>query len=63
MARSQLFVLPGESIEDAKRREEVEAPFGRCGDHAKPDEYQGCGTPLVDDDWYVCLSYPDCCRP
>lgn len=36
MARSQLFVLPGESIEDAKRREEVEAPFGRCGDQSDP---------------------------
>ena len=45
------------------RREEIEAPFGRCGDHAKPYEYPGCGKPLVDDDWYVCPSYPDCCRP
>ncbi|MBC7764457.1 hypothetical protein H7Y29_01955 [Microbacteriaceae bacterium] len=63
MAMRQLFVEKGETLEDAKRREEREAPHGRCGDHAKPDEYQGCGTPLPDDEWYVCEDFPDCCRP
>ena len=43
MARSRLFALPGESTEDAKRREEIEAPFGRCGDHAKPMSTRAVG--------------------
>lgn len=63
MAPVQLFALPGESTDDAKRREEIEAPYGRCGDYAKPGDFQGCGKPLVGDDWEVCPTYPDCCRP
>ena len=63
VARSWLYVLSGKSPEDVRRREAIEAPFGRCGDYAKPNEYPGCSTPLIGDDWYVCPSYPDCCRP
>lgn len=51
------------TIEDAKRREMIEAPYGHCGDYAEPGEYPGCGEPLVGDDWHVCATYPDCCRP
>lgn len=63
MAMHQLFVQEGETLEDAERRENIEAPFGRCGDNAKPNDYQGCGYPLTDNTWYVCPDFPDCCRP
>ena len=63
MARNKLLVLPGESIENAKRREGIEAPFGRCGDYAEPGGFPGCGEPLDDGEWDVCPDYPDCCRP
>lgn len=66
MAMRQLYIRQEEgerTLADAQRREAIEAPRGRCGDHAKPHEYQGCGTPLDNDDWYVCPDFPDCCRP
>lgn len=63
MAQRQLFIQEGESLEEAKRRDNSEAPFGRCGDHAKPGEFQGCGEPMIDTDWHVCSTFPDCCRP
>jgi hypothetical protein len=63
MATRQLFVHQAETSEQALRRENAEAPFGRCGDRAKPGEYPGCGEPIVDSEWYVCRHYPDCCRP
>lgn len=63
MALRPLYVREGETVEDARRRENLEAPHGRCGDHAKPGEYPGCGEPLPNEEWYVCNMYPDCCRP
>lgn len=67
MARRQLFVRTGETVADAQRREDIEAPYGRCGDQLKPDEYyQGCGEPLdrrQAENWLVCRDFPDCCRP
>lgn len=64
MAQRQIFVQEGQSLEAAKRRENIEAPYGRCGEYAKPaGDFPGCGKPLVDDSWYTCPNYPDCCRP
>ncbi len=66
MAQRTIIWRQGESYLNAVRRDESEAPYGRCGDHAKPGEYQGCGTPLgrkESADWYVCSRFPDCCRP
>ena len=64
MVMHKLFVQEGETVADAQRRENTEAPFGRCGDNLKPEElYGGCGIPLTNDDHYVCPDFPDCCRP
>jgi len=64
MVMRKLFVQEGESVEDAQRRDNLEAPFGRCGDDLKPDEvYGGCHSPLTNDDMLVCPDFPDCCRP
>jgi hypothetical protein len=63
VAYRQLIVPEGKSPRDAMRREEAEAPHGRCGDKSEEGGFPGCGVPLVDDGWYVCPDYPDCCRP
>jgi hypothetical protein len=64
MALRRLFVREDETVADAQRRDDIEAPFGRCGDNLRPTEmYGGCGTPLVNDDYYTCPDFPDCCRP
>ncbi len=64
MAHGELFVRDGETIKQAQRRENIEAPLGRCGDYAKPgDVYQGCGAPLTNIEWHTCFDFPDCCRP
>lgn len=63
MALRPLYVKDGETLEQAKRREEIEAPYGRCGDRVEHGQYPGCREPLVGDDWLVCPDYPDCCRP
>lgn len=66
MAQRLIIPADGETYMDAVRRDETEAPYGRCGDHAKPGDYPGCGRPLgceESEDWYVCRDYPDCCRP
>jgi hypothetical protein len=63
VALGQLFVRNGETLKDAIRRDNDEAPFGRCGDQEKSGDFPGCGTPLVNNDWYVCDNFPDCSRP
>lgn len=63
MAQRQLLPREGETTADARKREDIEAPFGRCGDEAKSGEYQGCGTPLGRDESVTCSDFPDCCRP
>ena len=61
----KLFVQEGETVADAQRREDIEAPFGRCGDELDTNEvYGGCGIPLfANDDHHTCPAFPDCCRP
>lgn len=64
MVMRKLFVEDGETPEAAQRRENSEAPFGRCGDELEPKEmYGGCHEPLISNDMIVCSDYPDCCRP
>jgi hypothetical protein len=63
MAMRQLIPREGETMADTQPRETFEAPNGRCGDYAKPGEYQGCGTPLTNDGYHTCPDFPDCCRP
>lgn len=64
MALRQLFVHDGETLQDAIRRENIEAPNGRCGDHQKLGDYPGCGEPLaINTEYLVCPDFPDCCRP
>jgi hypothetical protein len=47
VALGQLFVRNGETLKDAIRRDNDEAPFGRCGDQEKSGDFPGCGTPLI----------------
>lgn len=64
MVMRRLHVRKGETTKEAQRREDAEAPFGRCGDELGPDApFAGCGEPLTGDGWHVCGTYPDCCRP
>lgn len=64
MVMRNLFVPEGESPETALRRENLQAPFGRCGDRLEAGAtYGGCHVPLHNDDMLVCPDYPDCCRP
>lgn len=63
MTERQLIPREGETIADAQRRENIEAPYGRCGDHQELDAFPGCRIPLLNDGYYTCHDFPDCCRP
>jgi hypothetical protein len=59
----KLFTQDGETTENARRRELIEAPYGRCGDLAGNQDSCGCGAPLERDEQKYCSSYPGCVNP
>lgn len=54
-----------EDGEEGQSREDLNAPYGRCGDYAKPPQPLGCYTPLgpEGEGLGICTQYPDCCTP